>query len=147
MSKSAMKMKNVRTIGLVLGLACGAAVVLAGTSVLAGRYLTGQGEEKPAAEIACHAGHSEHVVIIQNDKVTPERTQAARCDSLTIINRDARQREIGFGEHDHHQAYDGVSEKLLGEDQSFTVVLRQTGTYRFHDHFHDEVVGYFTVSK
>jgi hypothetical protein len=58
-----------------------------------------------------------------------------------------RTREIGFGVHDKHVAYDGISERILNQDESFTITLDKTGRYHWHDHFHDEVEGYFSVTK
>jgi len=43
--------------------------------------------------------------------------------------------------------YDGVAERFLNKNESFTITLNATGTYHWHDHLHDEVEGYFTVSK
>lgn len=93
------------------------------------------------------AGHlATHTVTIRNDTVTPTHVQAARCDRLTIINRDDKRREMAFGVHDQHIAYDGVLQRLLRKDESLTVNLVQAGDYHFHDHFQDEVEGTFTVS-
>jgi hypothetical protein len=86
-------------------------------------------------------------MTISNDVVTPDHIQASRCDRLTIINRDDKRREVAFGAHDKHVAYDGVLQRLLRKDESLTVDLVQTGDYHFHDHFQDEVEGTFTVNN
>ena len=75
----------------------------------------------------------------------PQITSANRCDTLTIRNSDPETRKIGFGEHDHHSAYDGVTERVLRQGESFTITLRDEGTYHFHDHYHDEVKASFVV--
>jgi len=94
------------------------------------------------------AGHLvTHTVTIENDTATPVHTQAARCDRLTIINRDDKRREIAFGIHDRHVAYDGVLQRLLRKNESLTVNLTQSGDYHFHDHFQEEVEGTFTVGN
>jgi len=88
-----------------------------------------------------------HTVAIKNNLVSPLHTSAKQCDSLTIINRDNTLRLMAFGKHDNHISYDGVSERVLGKDQSLTVRLGSLGTYRFHDHEHDAVHGDFTVTQ
>lgn len=69
------------------------------------------------------------------------------CDTLTFTNKDAIAREIAFGPHEHHVPYDGVAERVLNKNQSFTVTLNQTGNFRWHDHLHDEVEGTFAVTR
>lgn len=95
---------------------------------------------------ACSNTLVNHVVVIKNDKLSTTHTYAQLCDTLTIVNQDDKLREIGFGEHDHHQQYDGVFERNLEQGQQFTVTLNKTGTYKFHDHFQGEVNGQFTVN-
>lgn len=90
-----------------------------------------------------------HQVIIENNIVVPHNTAAKLCDSLVIINEDSIIRLIAFGPHEHHIAYDGITEQTLGENQSLTVILDQLGTYSFHDHLHYSytTTGEFTVSR
>jgi hypothetical protein len=87
-----------------------------------------------------------HTARIKNDKVVPAHTEARRCDTLTIINLDDRDRIIAFGRHEHHTAYDGVTERYLNQEGKFSVTLIQPGTFRFHDHDDDIVQGTFTVT-
>lgn len=88
-----------------------------------------------------------HDFVIRNSTVTPTDLTAQRCDTLTITNRDNISRTIAFGNHDHHVAYGGIEERELTKDQAVTVTLDQVGEFHFHDHLHDEVEGYFTVTK
>lgn len=88
-----------------------------------------------------------HTVIIQHNIVSPAHTSAKQCDRLTIVNRDDVLRLMAFGKHENHVSYDGVSERVLGKNQSLTVRLGSLGTYLFHDHDHDEVHGDFTVRQ
>jgi hypothetical protein len=87
-----------------------------------------------------------HTITIQNDKASPGHISALQCDKLTIINKDEEVREIAFGPHDDHVPYDGITERVLGKDQSLTVTLVQVGNFRVHDHIHNEVQATFTVS-
>jgi hypothetical protein len=93
----------------------------------------------------CAPGQPNNLVIIKNDKVIPANTIAKRCQTLTITNHDTDQRLIAFGLHEKHVPYDGVTEQFLATGQSLTVTLVQTGSFRFHDHIHDEVQGTFSV--
>jgi hypothetical protein len=93
----------------------------------------------------CKTPGQNHTVVIRNNKMNPENTAGRYCDTLTIKNEDDVTREIGFGEHDHHTPYDGVSERVLAKGESFTVLLNKRGSFHFHDHFHDETHGDFAV--
>lgn len=111
-------------------------------------YIANRESHKAAPIPSCPAGHhSAHQVIIQNNKVIPVNTVAQLCDSLTITNLDDKERLVAFGLHEHHVPYDGITEKTLIQGQSLTVTLVQAGHFRFHDHWHDEVQGTFTVTK
>lgn len=83
--------------------------------------------------------------VIKQDRVMPASLQASLCDRLTITNNDHRTREIAFGQHEHHEAYDGVTEKILNQGQSMTILLNQIGNFRFHDHDDDTVQATFVV--
>jgi hypothetical protein len=99
-----------------------------------------------AAYPACQGSHTAHQVVIQNDKVLPQHTDAKRCDRLSITNLDDQDRVIAFGPHEHHVAYDGVTERYLNQNGKFSVTLVQPGNFRFHDHEQDIVQGTFTVT-
>lgn len=96
---------------------------------------------------SCRTSGHNYVVTIVNGKVDKPRVSARRCDTLTIKNQDATIREIGFGPHEQHQAYDGVSDKVLRQNESLMVTMVASGTFHFHDHFHDDVAGTFIVSR
>lgn len=129
--------------GIVLIVVIAGAV--AGAYLLASRYLLASHTTKPAIA-ACTTKGAAHTVVIQDNVVTPDHTQASLCDTLTILSKDNRIRLMAFGPHDDHQPYDGVGEKTLEQGQSFTVVLDQAGSFTFHDHLDDSVIGYFTVA-
>ena len=97
------------------------------------------------ATTVCKQKNINHIVTIQNGKVSPEHTDGRLCDTLTIKNHDNVTRFMAFGQHDHHQSYDGVSKDTLNQNESFTITMDQTGEFMFHDHAHDEVEGTFTV--
>ncbi len=95
----------------------------------------------------CTQKGKQHTVTIQNDQVQPKDLEVKLCDTLTIKNKDTTMRKIGFGVHEQHSSYDGVREKTIGFNSSFTITFNQTGTYLYHDHYHDEVSGTFSVSE
>jgi plastocyanin len=95
--------------------------------------------------MVCKSTGQNRTVVIRNAKMNPSNTIGKYCDTLTIKNEDGVTREIGFGPHDHHISYDGVSERLLAKGESFTVTLSQRGSFHYHDHFHEETAGTFTV--
>lgn len=125
-----------------------AALVAVGTVascvVVADHYLrTGRGTPPPVAQ--CYGTFRDHSVVIKHGVVTPGDTAGKLCDTLTITNADDTLRLMAFGQHDNHQPYDGVTEKVLSQGQSMTVTMDQLGNFTFHDHLNDAVIGYFTV--
>ncbi len=88
-----------------------------------------------------------HQVTIKNNRVSPQFTEGILCDKIEITNLDNNTLEISFGPHEHHIAYDGVNEKFLNKNQSFTLTLSQLGMYHFHDHLNESIMGYFSVYK
>ncbi|HVS58551.1 MAG TPA: cupredoxin domain-containing protein [Candidatus Saccharimonadales bacterium] len=138
-------MKNytrfLRTIGAIVVVVA----ILGVVYVVANAYLSA--DHAPAGTVQCHAHGTTHVVTIKDDRLSTPHVDAALCDTLTIANDDSVLRLVAFGPHDHHEPYDGVSEKVLSQGQSVTVTLNQAGTYLFHDHLHDEIEGSFTVSN
>lgn len=96
---------------------------------------------------SCTVAGQRHTVVIQAGTMSPGHVDAHVCDTLTITNQDAKTRKIGFGEHDKHVAYDGVSERVLSSGQSFTITLNEIGEVHFHDHFQEEVEASFTVLR
>ncbi|HEY8992407.1 MAG TPA: hypothetical protein VIM37_00995 [Candidatus Microsaccharimonas sp.] len=93
----------------------------------------------------CYPNKPNHTIVVKDDKATPSTEVANRCDTLTVTNLDDESREMAFGVHDKHTAYDGITEEILTKGQSFTVTLVQTGSFKVHDHEHDEVQAVFQV--
>jgi hypothetical protein len=87
-----------------------------------------------------------HYVTIEHNVVSPSHTDAQHCDRLTIVNKDDATRLIAFGVHDRHIAYDGITERALKKGSQLTVMLKQTGSFHFHDHLQNEAAGTFTVA-
>ena len=129
-------------VALAIILLCG--VAGSGTFIVA-RHVLGDSSGAPAVA-RCTSKGTAHSVTIENNTISPQHTDAVLCDTLTILSKDNRIRLMAFGVHDDHQPYDGVGEKTLEKNQSFTVTLNQSGTFTFHDHLDDSVIGTFTVS-
>ena len=138
---------NMKKLVLVWALAVAGAGIMAGATVaLAGRYLSRPPVSSAAALPAdCPSAGPTHQVVITNGRAQPAHVDAALCDSLVITNADNRYRLLAFGPHDHHQAYDGVSERMLGRNQSLSISLVQRGAFIFHDHLDEAAAGSFTV--
>lgn len=121
-----------------------AIVVVLATAAIVGVAVATQGR---SGDAACAKTGSNHAVTINNGRATPALTRGKLCDTLTITNNDSTDREIAFGPHEDHVPYDGVSERLLRHGQSLQITMDRSGTYRFHDHIHDDSIGKFTVTK
>lgn len=139
-------MKPVRLAGIVLAVLVAGAVVFVGTNYLADHYLDTHAEHH-ATEASCAQHGKVYHVTIKNNVAVPSHTTAMLCDTLTVTNEDDRVRDLAFGSHDHHQAYDGQTENTIKKGQSVTVVLNKSGDYMFHDHLQDAAKGTFTVTK
>jgi hypothetical protein len=136
-------LKQLKSLAIIIGFIVVAGIVVFGTVYLANHYLTNDNAQ--SLVVNCQSKRIDHLVTIRNGTVSPKHTQAVLCDRLTITNTDDTSRLMAFGYHDNHVAYDDVTERLLGENDSLTVTLNLVGTYIFHDHNHDEVRGSFTV--
>lgn len=120
-------------------------IIIGSVGYLSNKYLDKQ-SNKTLIKTECAGKISvNHQVVIENDKVTPAITNGKLCDTMTITNKDSKNREMAFGQHSHHVAYDGITEELLAQDKSLTVTFDKTGEYIFHDHYQDEVLGTFVV--
>lgn len=95
--------------------------------------------------VSCKTTGQSLTIDISGDKMNPEATTGKVCDTLTITNSDPKTRLVAFGHHDSHKEYDGVTEKILRQGQSFTVTLNEKGTYTVHDHYDDAAEATFTV--
>jgi len=122
----------------------GAALVI--LALIGGLVLANQ-PSSAASSSRCSRHGQPYQVVIENDHASPEITNAKLCGKLEFINQDNTIREIAFGPHERHVAYDGVAARVLGKGQSFTITLNQIGLFHFHDHIHDEVSGFFNVTK
>lgn len=107
------------------------------------QYLSSNAAAKPI----CSGQHLDHLVTITDNKLSTAYLEGKLCDTLTIRNNDNTLRLMAFGPHDKHQPYDGITEEVLTKGQSLHVTLNQLGTFSFHDHIHDELVTYFTVTQ
>jgi hypothetical protein len=101
----------------------------------------------PASGMCHGASPKSYQVIIQHGAANPKIVTGHLCDMVTIKNLDSVTREIAFGPHEDHVAYDGVAERFLNRSQSFTLTFNATGKYYWHDHLHDEVWGSLVVDK
>lgn len=124
-------------------LAVGVAVVTG--TVMAARFYFGGSDQRSAQSVCLDNSGHERRVAIRDGVVTPAAIMAWRCDRLVITNYDDAKRRLAFGEHDHHVDYDGADGRLLGKDQTLTIVLSEPGEFMFHDHFDEAVHGHFTV--
>jgi len=137
------KMKSSRLILIALCLIVAAGIGFAAYK-FSNNYLI---NDKRASANRCNGSHGTHKVVILGNQVIPQHTEAKVCDKLVITNEDSAERLMAFGPHDHHISYDGVTERLLTQDQSLNVTLIQIGTFTFHDHADEQVIGSFTVSN
>jgi plastocyanin len=134
-------MIRIKTIGVAVACMLIAGGVVGVTVALSHKYFTGETAGQ------CVGVHAKHTIAIQNDTITPAHTNAAVCDTLTITNLDDKRRLMAFGTHDHHTAYDGVSERVLNKGESLTVTLDKSGTFIVHDHYEDEAEATFSVTN
>jgi plastocyanin len=141
-----LAMKRSIIIMVTAGLIVSAAVVIT-TNRLASGYLTSVASAASSGPQKCPTVGANYRVAVKNNRMIPAHVEGRVCDTLTFTNADSTLRMIAFGPHDNHVPYDGVAEKVLSTNQSFTITLNQAGTYTFHDHIDDVATGSFTVNK
>jgi hypothetical protein len=130
---------------LLIGVVCIIGGAVAITATAASTYLSKNTEGSSGS---CQGVSSQnHTLTITNDTASTNHIAAKYCDTLTVINRDDRLRSMAFGVHDQHRAYAGVTEKILAQDQSFTVTLDEIGSFLIHDHQQESVGSSFTVTN
>jgi hypothetical protein len=133
------KLKNVIVLSIVI---IAVFAIVAVVAVVASSY---SDKQYAKSHDGCSVAKVSHMMVIQNNQVLPSNIMASRCDTLIITNNDSIRRLMAFGLHEDHVPYDGIAEQVLYKDQSLIVTLIQAGSFRFHDHLHDEVQGTFTV--
>lgn len=95
---------------------------------------------------ACQEIGANHRVTIKRYQLSPRQTQARLCDTITFINEDDQVKDITFGEHPNHGTYAGEMDIITYNGRPKTLTLSQVGTFKFHDHLHEETVGDFMVA-
>lgn len=144
----------VSTISLILVVVGGSMVItnnLHGNMTPADKtkkLVDGEGIYQIGGEItgACQGHNTNHQVVIQNGQVSPLHTVAAKCDTLTFINKDDAVLEITFGTHPAHEAYAGQYELLVSNDRAKSITLSEAGTFKFHDHLNPYTYGELLVT-
>lgn len=112
------------------------------------KLLDGEGISQIGGEKtgACQGHKANHQIEIQNDRVSPLRTIATRCDTITFINNDSALLEMTFGAHPEHGSYAGQYEIPVRNDRPKSITLSETGTFKFHDHLNPDTNGEFIVA-
>src|SRR5581483_1545314 len=73
----------------------------------------------------CPKLKAHHMVYIKNDQLSTTHVNGHLCDTMTIVNEDNTIRLIAFGPHEHHVAYDGVTEEAVSQNQKVTITFNQ----------------------
>jgi cytochrome o ubiquinol oxidase subunit IV len=95
---------------------------------------------------ACQENKANHIVVIQNGAANPAHIEAARCDTLTFLNKDRGKREMVFGPHPNYHAYGGEDMVVLNDKRPETITLNESGSFMFHDHLKPTLMGHLTVA-
>lgn len=96
---------------------------------------------------ACTEIGVRHKISIVDGKAIPSFIQAKRCDSITFINEDDKNRTIMFGDYPNHSSYGGETEKTVLKGRPKTITLNTVGTFKYHDHEDPKLRGSFTVQE
>jgi hypothetical protein len=136
-------MKRSQRLLMAAGFVAITAIVIGLTVVLSNKFL--HQEKSVDAPAQCQTVGKTHPVAIKDGTVQPSNIDARLCDQLSIQNLGTQTRLIGFGNHARHVAYNGVTERLLKQGQTLTLVLNQAGTYHFHDHYQPSLEVDFVV--
>lgn len=123
------------------------AVIVAGASlvIVAAAWAANSLGGYRASQKCGEGPHSSWLLVVKDSHMEPQSVTASLCDSLTVKNLDRRGRLMAFGEHEHHETYNGITERFLVPEESFTLTLNQAGSFRIHDHNDDSVYASFVV--
>ena len=138
-----MKSNSKNIVIILVGLTLVIATIV-GTVFASKKYLTSRDTAKESTSDCRKSGKS-YEFVIENDVIVPSEIQVTICDSITVINRDNKQRLLAFGEHEDHGSYQGMSDLPLAKGQNVTFVAATKGTFLVHDHNQDEVSATFIV--
>ncbi|MBC7708373.1 cytochrome o ubiquinol oxidase subunit IV [Polaromonas sp.] len=94
---------------------------------------------------ACQGRHTNHQIVIKAGKSSPILTIAAKCDTLTFVNKDAVDGQIMFGTRTKQTTYAGLDKLAVRKDHTKTISLSETGTFKFYDSLRPVVSGSFAV--
>jgi cytochrome o ubiquinol oxidase operon protein cyoD len=94
---------------------------------------------------ACQGNKANHIVTISNTAVTPQYTDAKRCDTITFKSDDGMNYMLMFGSHETPSSYGGLDDVSLRGSRSEILTLNETGDFSFHDHMDPSLVGHFSV--
>jgi hypothetical protein len=137
-------MARFKKVVLILAIVATLAASVFGVSAAAKFYLGGA-EQRSATALCGDRRGTPRTVTILDGQLSRTDVSAQLCDELIIINKDAVQRRLAFGAHDHHVTYDGADGRLIGQGETLSLVLTKKGEFSFHDHFDEAVHGHFSV--
>jgi cytochrome o ubiquinol oxidase operon protein cyoD len=122
-------------------------------NMLPGEVVLKQAQKENIAQVggeetgACKENKQNHIITISAGTLSPAYVKAKRCDTLTFLNRDKINREIGFGNHPEDISYGGEDKVLLDDGRPETITLNEVGYFVFHDHNDSSLVGSFYVTE
>lgn len=140
-------MRHAKFIFILAGFTLISIATLIGIMTISGNYLAKATAQHQATRKSCTQTGADISVVIKNNTASPKAISAKVCDVLTITNLDNVNRVIAFGEHGRHIPYDDITDKKLAQGQSFSILLRQAGSFKLHDHLNVNVTSSFTVAE
>ncbi len=89
-----------------------------------------------------------HEITMLDTTFAPDLLHATVCDTIVITNKSTVLHEPAVGPHPTHNTYpDFDAKRPLQKDEGFSLHLKQTGTYQFHDHLNEKMVGKITIHR
>lgn len=95
---------------------------------------------------ACQGNNANHTVVISENGVSPQMTEARRCDTLSFSTEDGIDRELVFTVGSEEVSYGGMYEITARGDRSKIITLNEIGTFSFEDPSNENIMGVFSVS-
>lgn len=114
-------------------------------------YTTRLAQEENIAQVdgrstgACQGTNANHMVMIKSSQVSPQHTDAHRCDMLVFMSDDRASHTFAFGSPENPVSYGGIFEVAITGAQSKAITLNQTGDFSFFDQSNHNAIGSFTV--
>jgi plastocyanin len=97
--------------------------------------------------VACSKSLHTYEVDISESGFSPTVFTLPVCSTITFKNTGTKFHQVAFGDHPTHLLYPFYVEQVLSPNKKISLLLTAFGTYKIHDHLHEELEGELIITK